>query len=478
MKNGASERSTGLLNLKNEFAENSILAGMIADSGLAVTYAEILSESHFAIPENKVTFLALVHLLMGTDPIDPISIAAAGVGIIKERNMKAPAFNVAYVKNLRVEFSSPENYIATLSKMKWLREMGEVAYWLVAEMQRDPNPTTLLDELQDKLKMIQAGSSSAGNIVYGWDTGVYHMNKLQARIDSYGTEQQVMFDFPWQSWNELIPPLSPGMVGAIYGPTKAGKSCYFEQIAEHWACKPNTHVFLVHLEDNLTYKLNRRSARWSKVDYKRILAGNLTEQEKALVAEAEDEIQSTFGPRLHYLHAPDYSSRDLCRTLRKEVDGGFCHAVVIDYLNKLRADSNQVKLFGSNVWDRQADDVETIKSFCESAGITCFTGGQEGQNGQDSTELDMKNIYGSSQIAHKVQALLMFGRARVGAKGLYNDKDEMIARPKSLSPFIDGAVMAQNQGEGGEFKQYINGKRFKIIDLPQNAMKRIELNEA
>lgn len=473
-----SDHSALLLHLRNEFAENSILAAMIQDPGLAVSYAEILTVDHFAIPENKVTFLSICYLLLGTDPIDPYSIVAAGNTIMRDKKIKAPAFNQVYVAGLKVQFSLPENYLPVLDQMSWLRNMGEVAYWLVGEIQRAPNPSALFSDLQEKLKSIQPSGKSTANILYGWETSQFHINRIQAGMQAAQNGEFRLFDFPWDSWNAAIPALSGGMIGALYGPTKAGKSCYFDQIAEHWASKKDANVLLYHLEDSHAVKLARRSTRYSKVPYRHILENRLSQAEEQAIAEAEDEIQAGFGQRLHYVHAPGATASDACRTIKREVQSGFCQAVVIDYLNKFQASDRQVRLFGSNVWDRQADDVEQVKSLCEEMNIPCFTGGQEHKGGQDSTELDMSNVHGSGQIAHKVQMLAMFGRKRVGKEGMYDTNNRLIAKPGSLSPIIDFGVMAQNQEEAATWQQYIIGNRFKIIDLPNNVgTQRIELNE-
>ena len=121
---------------------------------------------------------------------------------------------------------------------------------------------------------------------------------------------------------------------------------------------------------------------------------------------------------------------------------------------------------GDKVYERQAHDMELLKSCMERNSIPCFTGGQGTKEMQDNTELDMKNIAGSGQKLHKSQPVMMFGRKRVGANGMCDLNGTPIAKPGSLSPIIDIGVVAQNQEEGGTWQQFLVGKNSLIKDMP------------
>lgn len=451
------------LGLDHPEAESIVLGTMVSDLGFGVSLLDKLTPDCFTVPQNKLVFESIANLIHGIEPIDAVAIANMANALAKRNNLKM-IVSREYVQNLTANFFQASGYVSTLKSYRDLRAFADFSFWFIDKVQEKPEIEALYAEAQEKLKGLLPKANGTG-FVYGWETGDFHEASFTERKELLANGERITFDFPWRSWNKRVFPLRAGMIGTIYGPTKAGKSIYFDMIAEYWASLGH-HVVLVHLEDALDYKLDRRLARHSRIDYNRIVVGNLNEHEEQAKKKANEQMQSMFAHRLHYYHAPGKSMSQICSELTRRRGEGVCDAVVLDYLDKVQPARAQIQLFGDKVWERQAHDMELFKSCMEENKIVGFTGGQGTKEMQDSTELDMKNIAGSGQKLHKAQAVMMFGRKRVGAKGMADDDGNEIAKPGSMSPYIDIGVVAQNQGEAQTWQQVLVGSNFLVKDLP------------
>lgn len=450
------------LGLEHPIAEAAVLSVMRSDLALATDLVGKLNQDCFVIPENKLIFRSLENLLHGIEPIDTTAIVNMANGLAKQDKIKC-SVSYEYVSSLSGDYMQAIDYVATLTRYNQLRGMAEFAFWFVSELEQKPSPESLYALAQEKFSLLRPRKSGA-NFVYGWDTSGIQSEALRNRRAMLANGENKIFDFPWHSWNEVVAPLTRGMLGAIYGPTKAGKSVFLEMIAEYWASLGN-NVVLVHLEDDLQYKLNRRTARHSKLNYNRIITGNLTDNELKVSDECEARLADLFSTRLHYYHAPGVSMHEACAEIDRRCQEGVCDAVVIDYLDKFQPSRAQMRMFGDKIWEMQAHDSEQLKTCMERNGIAGFTAGQGTKEMQDSTDLNMRSVAGSGQKLHKMQLVMMFGRQRVGEAPLLDADGEVIAPPGSLSPIIDIGVVAQNQGDTRRWKQAI-GKNFVIKDIP------------
>ena len=458
MNNGAK-----MLGLEHIEAEATVLGTAIRDLAFAVDVQDRLAADAFTVPENQLIYEALGNLLHGIEPVDTQAIVNMANGLARQKNTKT-VVSREYVSGLAGDFFKASGYITTLQSYRDLRTMSDFAFWFVAKVQDKPNPEQLFIEASDKFRQLMPKSSGSG-WVYGWDTAKLHEQILKDRKTQLANGERKTFDFPWASWNKEVFPLRGGMIGTLYAPTKAGKSTFFDMIAEYWAMIGHQTV-VIHLEDALDYKLDRRKARYGKVEYNRIVSGDVNEYESKALAEAEQYMSDFFSTRLHYWHAAGKTMHEICMEIDRRKQEGVCDCVVLDYIDKVQASREQVKLFGDKVYERQAHDMELLKNCMERNSIPCFTGGQGTKEMQDSTELNMKNIAGSGQKLHKAQLVMMFGRKRVGANGMCDFDGTPIAKPGSLSPIIDIGVVAQNQGDGGTWQQLLVGKNFLIKDMP------------
>ena len=191
------------------------------------------------------------------------------------------------------------------------------------------------------------------------------MEKYETIAKTPANERKVL-DWPWFSWNNLIDPLEDGMLGLITAPDGQGKTIYGESIAEYWAEHKNRVVF-VHYELNRKLMMLRRIARHTSISTHNIKAGMLTPFDKDKITDMEPRLKSWDGC-ITYLHTPGWSMERTTAELTRLQSEGLCDVVVLDYLEKVAASRRQLQMFGSNMYQREADNVEQLKNFCETSG--------------------------------------------------------------------------------------------------------------
>lgn len=457
-----SDTPVSMLGLTNYDAEVSVLHAMRMDIGAAIDLAQLLDAGDFYDGRNAVIFEAICTLLMGVEPIDTPSILAECRSILRERKLKH-FIDDAYIDGLVAgDIRRASMYANMVKRLGWLRQAGDFAFWLVQELQERPQPDELFAAAQERWHML-APKTTQTSFVYGWDTVRLHRDMMRERIQQRKEGIISRFDWPWKNWNDKVRPLLPGMVGILAAPDGQGKSMYLEQVAEHWAAN-GKHVVLVHLEDSLDYKLNRRAARHALVTLDKIEDGNLTSDEQARLDEADERLGAWAG-YLHYYHAAGKSMTAIVRELEARVVEGICDAVVFDYLDKVQPTRGQANVYGENTWERQANDMEQIKTFAENNKVPVFTATQGNKSMQDGGRQTRKAIQGSGQKSQKAQLVLILTRDLVGDEGLRDKNGKVLAEPGEYSPVAKIVIDKQNRGKTGEFSQYIMGQFFTVRDI-------------
>lgn len=451
-----------LLGLTNSDAEIAILHAMRLDTNVAIELVQTLTPQDFYDQRRALVFEAINILLMGIEPIDTAGILAECKSLIRERKLKLYV-DEAYIDDLdKGDTRRYAMYANTVKKLGWLRQAGDYAFWMVQELQERPNPDDLFAAAQERWQMLAPKKSDSG-FVYGWDTVRLHKDTLRQRVQQRKEGIITRFDWPWASWNKAVRPLMPGMVGIVAAPDGQGKSVYLEQIAEHWA-QVGHRVVLVHLEDSLEYKLDRRLARHALVPLEKIEDGNLAPEEQARTDEADARI-GVWADYLHYYHAAGKSMAQIIRELETRVSEGVCSAVVFDYLDKVQPTRGQARVYGENSWERQANDMEQLKSFAENAKVPVFTATQGNKQMQDSGTQTRKNIQGSGQKSQKAQLVVILTRDLVGDEGLRDKHGKVLAEAGEYSPVAKLRIDKQNRGKTGDFKQFIMGQFFTVRDI-------------
>jgi len=450
------------LGLVNANAEIAVLYAMRTDTAAAVDLAQKLEPSDFHDPRRAIIFEAIRALLLGVEPIDTAAIVAECRALVTDRKLKF-AIDTGYIESLTGgETRRAQLYGNTVRRLAWLRGAGDFAFWLVQELQARPDPDDLFTAAQERWQTL-APKRVNSNFVYGWDTQPAHRAELRKRIADHEAGIRSGYDWPWASWNKLMRPLQPGFVATLAAPDGMGKSTYLEMIAEHWASR-GYHVVYVHLEDSLTYKLDRRMARTALVGIDRIQDGNLSPDDQRKIADAESRM-SAWADLLHYYEAPGESMTTILRELESRVAEGVCQAVVFDYLDKVRPTRGQSQLYGNNLWERQADDMEQLKAFAEKSKLAVLTATQGNKAMQDAGTQTRQAIQGSGQKSQKSQLVVILTRDLVGSGGMKDSNGALIAAAGEYSPMVNVRVDKQNIGRTGGFQQVLVGQYFTVRDI-------------
>lgn len=460
------------LGLVSHEAESAIIGAMQYNEELALSLVQQLDAERFYDPRRKVIFAAMKSLLLGIEPFNRENLLAECRKIAVEQNKKNPvSITGEYLDSLKGDTSTAVRSAITVHRLAWLREAGDYAHWLVKALQMNPEPNELYTEAQSRWQLL-APEKKQGAVLYGWDTIRFAQDVLEQRKQDAQQGLTRRFDWPWDSWNKYIRPMRGGLGGVIAAPDGVGKSMFLEWIAEHWAQKGNKTV-LVHLEDSHEYKIDRRLARWSRVPLENIEDGNTTPEQDRMLRAAEEQIAGWVG-NLHYMHAPGWSMSQVLVEAKKLVDEGQCDCIVLDYMEKVKADRRQVQLFGNNEYSREGDDMEQLKTFGEQNDLPFFTASQGNKGMQDQGRIKTRqDIGGSGKKTQKVQLVLILTRDMVGEGGLY-DGDTKIADAGDYSPIATLKIDKQNRGQTRTFHQVIRGECFRIGDLP--AGYRVDLN--
>lgn len=450
-----------ILRLFHPAAEETTLAAMRDDSNVAIQLVEFLTPDEYYEPRYRLVFEAFTRLLRGIEPVDTEALVDECNALAREQRLSiqiAPDF----IDDLTGETGRAVPYANTLKRLSWLRKMSDFTFWMVQELQSKPDPDELFTAAQERWQHLQP-IRKVENFVYGWDTIKLQQQNIRKRVVDQRNGVVTPFNWPWEAWNKFVRPLRAGTLGIFAAPDGMGKSTYLEMVAEHWA-KGGAQTVYVHLEDDLSYKLDRRDARQAKVEMNKIEDGLLDRNELNRIDEAHKAMADWVG-NLHYYHAPGLGMVEIIRELEARVKEGVCQAVVFDYLDKVQPTRGQAKLFGDNTWERQANDMEALKSFAEQNHLPIFAATQGNADMQGPGTQTRKNIQGSKQKSHKSQLVVILTRDIVGENGLEDKDGNLLAEPGEYSPIAKLRIDKQNRGRTGSFEQFYIGKFFLVKDL-------------
>ena len=448
------------MNLIHPTAERIVAAAIAKAGDDTQQLLDTALSSDFTSTPLYVVVESVRRLYTGVEPIDLAAIEVEATRYMKETNIKANINEQFLSELIATDTRRAPAYAHTVHKMAWLRQFQATVEWANGELANLPDPDELYQAAQSKLAWLKPPTKE-NRFVYGWDTADYDA-LLFKREQEARDGKAVVFNYPWQSWNDRIKPLRPGMVGIVAGPEGSGKSGFLSMIGEHWArlC----HVVYVHLEDNLDYTIDRRMSRWAHTDIENLEAGKLNDYQRSAVTEATKRL-SAIIPQLHYLDASGMTMDEIVKELETRRNDGICDAVVLDYINKVRPSRGQAKLF-SRSDERQADDMEQFKTFCEApqqktVGFTAAQYNKEGKaNHKRKSSTDMR---GSGEWADKCQLLVMLDRTVVETP-VKDTNGKVILDVGEDSPTIKVRVEKQNRGCKAEFEQIHVGKYFQIRD--------------
>lgn len=331
----------------------------------------------------------------------------------------------------------------------------------------EEEPTDLHRWLSEQLAHLGGGDSSA---VLTWPESVVLTENILAeyeRLASIPESERLTMRWPWTSWNNLIDPLEEGMLGVITAPDGVGKTIYAESLSEFWAQRKNKVVF-VHYELNRKLMMLRRTARWTGLSVRKLKSGQLTTIEKKHIATLHPRLLAWDG-YITYLHTPGWTMERTVAELRRLHAEGQCDVVVLDYLEKATPSQRQLKMFGTNMFQREADNVEQLKNFAEITELPTIMIAQMNKQskGKSMEKTDRTGMRGAGEKSEKANLVVLLKRERI-LDGYSNTVDV----------FVDKNTM----GATGGFQQVMQPEFFRVGDiftgngLPANAT--LELSHA
>lgn len=443
-------------------AELTVLGAMAqGDTEAALQYANTLQWQDFAVPIHQLAFQAMVNLLRRGENIYPGDVVAESMNVRRAYGIQAKV-QESFLRSLPHEPLRAKAYAGTVSRLSYLRRAESVFRWGHQKLGERPDPDELYQEVQEKM-MLLAPPVKDNRFVYGTDTVTAHDADMEKRAAEYRAGVRNPFNWPWASWNGIIRPLRIGMVGMCGAGTGIGKSMVLHTVGEHWGMA-GKHVVIVHLEDDAQYVWDRRLARWAEVELAHIEDGNLTPDEEQRIAKAQAEI-AAYLPTVHYLHAAGWTASEVDSEITRRREEGVCDAVVIDYMNKFAASNTQIRQFGGNVYSRQGNDLEIVKTMAERLKIIVFTASQGNKTfGKVGHAARKEDISGTYELSQKPQMVVTMTREEVDEGGLWY-QGKLIAKPGERSPILHVRIDKQNRGvEGATIQQLVVGKYLKIVD--------------
>ena len=264
-------------------------------------------------------------------------------------------------------------------------------------------------------------------------------------------EDRRELSWAWPSWNRRIDPLEPGLLAVLSGGDGMGKTIYAETQAEDWA-KKGMNVAFVHFELNRAIVLDRRAARHTGISRRELKAGPFDEKVFREWHQARDRLRDYPGD-ITYYHTPGWSMERVTEALTQQIEAGKCDVAVIDYLEKARPSSRQMKMYGTNHWQREADDVEIVKTYAEAMDTPIMLLAQMSKSGKSKgiKTLDRTAIRGAGEKTEKANIVILISR---------DDEED-----GSYSPLVSVRIDKNTLGPTGTLKQYMDGAHFSVFDV-------------
>lgn len=269
--------------------------------------------------------------------------------------------------------------------------------------------------------------------------------------------QHKTLDWAWDSWNKMLDPLEPGMLAVLSAGDGMGKTIYGESLAEHWARRRNRVVFL-HYELNRALVLDRRTARHTDIPRRDLKSGQLSKEQWQRIREMRPRLLNWDG-YITYIHTAGWTMERAIQELRRLKAEGQCDVVVLDYLEKNAPSRRQLQMFGTNAYQREADNVEQLKNFAESTETPALMLAQMSKAGKTTSheQLDRSGIRGAGEKSEKANVVVLLHRERV---------------ENGYSQLVNVVIDKNTIGPTGGFTQWMEPEYFRLRDT-----ERVPLND-
>jgi hypothetical protein len=269
----------------------------------------------------------------------------------------------------------------------------------------------------------------------------------RAAMAAMPDSERKLLTWPWATWTQYLDPLDPGMLAVLSAGDGTGKTLYAENIAEHWA-KQGMNVVFIHFEVNRALMLDRRTSRHTGIPRRELKMGKLSGQMEAERQRANDRLREWPGG-ITYVHTPGWSMERVLGEVATIIDEGACDVFVVDYLEKASGSPRQLKQFGSNIFAREADDVEQVKRLTEATEIPALLLAQLNKEGKDQSfsDLSRTKIRGAGEKTEKANIVVL----------LHKDRPE--------SEIVKVRIDKNTMGPCGSFEQWMDAPRFLVADI-------------
>lgn len=321
----------------------------------------------------------------------------------------------------------------------------------------EEDPTMLHQWLTDQLGKMRGAVE--GNALMTWQESFDYYDQLLAQREADALlpeSERKTVDWLWPSWNRMIDPLEPGMLAVVSAGDGQGKTIYAESLAEHWARRKNKVVFL-HYELNRAIVLDRRTARHTSINRRDLKSGRLTTEQKETIQEMRPRLLAWDG-YITYIHTAGWTMERTLQDLHRLKVEGQCDVVVLDYLEKNAPSRRQLQMFGTNTYQREADNVEQLKNFAESTETPVLMLAQMSKAGKttDASTLDRTGMRGAGEKSEKANVVILLHREKI--ENGYSQK-------------VDVVIDKNTMGPTGSFSQWMQPEFFRVQE-----MERVSLN--
>lgn len=322
---------------------------------------------------------------------------------------------------------------------------------ILRRVMAEDDPEEIRTWLGHTIERLGAGESE--NALLTWPESFELMDRVLENYKTLANTPESLrrdLSWPWKSWNSIIDAPEEGMLSLITAPDGQGKTIYGESIAEHWAKQKNRVVF-VHYELNRKLMMLRRTSRHTGIMVRDMKSGKLNDLQLEQIRKIKSKLLSWEG-YISYLHTPGWTMEQTIAELRKMNADDECDVIVLDYLEKASASNRQLKLFGTNTYQREADNVEQLKNFAEVSGIPIVMIAQMSKAGKQTgfDNVDRTGIRGAGEKSDKANLVVMLKRDRI-EDGYSNEVDVLVDK--------------NTMGGTGTFKQLMQPEYFRVGDI-------------